>query len=193
MSTCAAVYSAIAARGGERNVLQISFDPYVPERETAPDLSLLEAVLSGGVLPLKPLCRKAEDGFYYPAQQTANNVFFALDAETVASFLQLAEDSGEWDEIVLDIPRGDPHWREIMNMCESCVVVYSREESCRFADDAAYEELSVLADLQQDGAPSQRLLRIAPPEDESLRTGFPDLLGPLGCEVKALAQQLEII
>ena len=77
-------------------------------------------------------------------------------------------------------------------MCENCVVVFSREEWLRFADDAAYEELSLLAELRPEGASPQRLLRLEPPEDPGVQLPFPDPLGPLGCEVKALAERLEI-
>ena len=192
VSLCTAFYSAIAARGNERSVLQISFDPYVPGGEPGRGMYLLEKVLGGSALPLGPACSKREEGYFMPAQQTANNVFFELDAETAASFLQTAEDSGEWDEIVLDVPRGYPHWREIMSMCENCVVVFSREEWLRFADDAAYEELSLLAELRPEGASPQKLLRLEPPEDPSVQLPFPNPLGPLGCEVKALAERLEI-
>ena len=192
VSTCAALYSAIASREGSRNVLQIGFDPYVSPCRTENGMLLLRKVLGGNVLPFKPACEKAEEGFYYPAQGAANNLFFELDAEQAAFFLQTAEDSEEWDEIVLDVPRGYPHWREVLSMCETCVVVSSRSDSLRHADDAAYEELVLLAERRREDELSQRLLRIEPPEDASLQAAYPDLLGPLGCEVKALAEQLEL-
>ena len=191
VTLCSVIYSAIAAKGEKRSVLQISFDPYAPGTEPERGMYLLETILGGSSLPLQPACRKMEEGYYVPSQQTVNNVFFELDAQTVASFLQTAEDSEEWDEIVLDVPRSYPHWREVMSMCENCVVVYSRREDQRFADDAAYAELSLLAEQRPVGASVQKLLRIEPPEDPGVQTAFPDPLGPLGCEVRELAQRLE--
>lgn len=180
VSSCASLYASCRAAQG-KNVLLLSLDPYRKPTDPQAGMALLKAVTGGRKLPFKAACCAREDGVYVPAQSTQRNLLHELTADDAASFLHNIEDSGEWDEVVLDIPRAYGCWQDVMNMCENQIVVASCDSREAWKDEAALLELQETA------------VRFAPGEDAALRGGQTDLYGQLGCEVSALAQQLETL
>ena len=187
VTSCSRLY-AQARAGDGRKVLHVSFDPYaMPTDETA-GMELLHKVLGGSRLPLKAGCIAAEEGFYVPAQSSWHNLFAQLSAEEAAAFLEDAEDSGEWEEVVLDVPRASSSWKELMGMCERQIVLCG-EGIWQMADDAAYEELRYRKETIADGDAPPDLLRIAA-RPTGMEWSSEDLFSEWGCEVRRLAQTL---
>ena len=192
VSSCAKLYAAFRAQEGRR-VLLLSFDPYLAPTDEQAGMGLLRTVLEGSDLPLKAACVCDENGCFFPAQSARRNLFHELTEEDAARFLTLCEDSGEWDEIVLDVPRALSGWRQRMNQCERQVVLCCEQGLQGDADMAAWEELSELGDIA-DAQDKERpfLVRFTPGVDETLTEGACDLYGQLGCEVRELAQRLAL-
>lgn len=187
VTTCACFYAQTRAMEDAR-VLFLSFDPYLQPTDPQAGMELLHCAAGGARLPLRAACVADDTGLYVPAQSTDRNLLHELTAEDAAAFLESLEDSGEWDEVVLDVPRAVSYWKELMNMCERRILVGRGEGDPADADEAAYRELLALA--QGDGENATVLLRFMPPYDESVPEGQRDPYGPLGCEVKKLAKQL---
>ncbi len=187
VSTCAKLYAAFAAQEGRRRILYLSFDPYLAETDPQAGMALLHKVLEGDPMPLKAACR-LQDGYYSPVQAAVRNLFCELDLETTAAFLQTAEDSGEWDEVVLDIPRAHSDWQSLLSMCETCIVVCPAAGEEQAADLAVREELSMLQAVE-NGRKTD-LIRFPVSRTFLWEEGGADRYGPLGCEVRELAQQL---
>ena len=178
VSSCASLYASCRAAQG-KTVMLLSFDPDTAPSDPQAGMALLKAVTGGGRIPLKAACVAREDGVYVPAQSMQRNLLYELTAEDVAVFLHAVEDSGEWDEVVLDVPRAYGYWQDVLNMSETKIVIVSYDPQRAWQDETALRELQETA------------VRFAPAEDVSLRSGQPDLYGQLGCEVSALAKQLE--
>ena len=189
VSSCAGLYAHALAEQGKRNVLLLSFDPYVAPSDPQAGMALLQKVTGGARIPLKAACVTKGNGVYVPAQSREQNLLHELTAEDAARFLQRIEDSGEWDGVVLDVPRAYAWWKDVLNMCEKQVVLVSA-----FADDAVKDE-AAKKELQEaaSGADSRppEVFAFSPGMDSSFRSGQIDLYGQLGCEVRGLAQQLE--
>ena len=187
VSTCASLYASFQASQGKR-LLLMSLDPYVAPTDPQAGMALLKKVTAGAKIPMKAACIEKEDRLFVPAQSGPRNLLHQLNAEDAASFFHGIEDSGEWDETVLDVPRAYGYWEDLMNMCETQIVVVSSEPQLAKTDEAAFLQLQETADRCADRPP--RVIRFAPSWDSALRSGQSDLFGQLGCEVKVLAQQL---
>ncbi len=183
-SSCAKAYGRVRAGQEGKTVLLLGFDPYYPPTDPQAGMNLLRCAAAGGSVPLKASCIPDSFGLYTPAQSTHRNLLHEMEPEEIAIFLENVENSGEWDEVVLDVPRACSCWRQIMNMCERRIVVYSDRNEEAGMDEAAYQELNLLKE------PETMLLRFAPQQDPYWDEGTGDLYGPLGSEVKALAQEL---
>ena len=186
VSTCACLYASLRAEDADGEILLLSLDPYCETTDPNAGMSLLRKVTEGSRIPLKAACVRHDRGFYRLAQHSNVNLLHRLTLEDVAVFLHEIEDSGEWAEVVLDVPRAYAHWRELMNMCETQIVVFSQDASLAQFDEEAFSEL-------QESVPdlsAPKHMRFAPNHDLALNEGDADLYGQLGCEVKALAQQL---
>ncbi len=189
VSACAGLYASFQASGNKR-VLLLSLDPYAPPTDPQAGMALLKKVTAGTKAPLKAACIEKEESLFVPAQSGFRNLLHQLDAEDAAAFFRSIEDSGEWDEVVLDVPRAYGFWEELMEMCETRVVVVSADPLCGQMDEAAFLQLQRAAERAMDRPP--RTVRFAPAQDASARAGQPDLYSQLGCEVSALAQQLAL-
>ena len=179
VSTCAALYASELA-AGKRKVLLLSLDPYREPTDPQAGMALLKAVLGGARIPLRPACVTSEYGYYQPAQSGFSNLLHQLDYADAEVFFHSIEDSGEWDDVILDVPRAYSGWKEVLSMCETQVVVFSEDRFLVRQDDAAFAELQESADP----------VRFSPARDDALQNGQADRYGQLGCEVKELAQQL---
>lgn len=188
VSSCAALYAHALADQGRKNVLLLSFDPYLTPNDPQAGMALLQKIVGGMRSPLKAACVAAEDGVCVPAQCTEHNLLHQLNTEDAARFLQAVEDSGEWDAVVLDVPRAYSSWKDVMNMCETQVVLVSGFADDAVKDEAARRELQETADGAASRPPAVRAF--SPGMDASFRFGQTDLYGQLGCEVRTLAQQL---
>ena len=187
VSTCASLYASCKASQGKR-VLLMSLDPYVMPTDPQAGMELLRKVTGGANIPMKAACTEREGNLFVPAQNGFRNLLHQLNAEDAAAFFRGIEDSGEWDETVLDVPRAYGYWEDLMNMCETQIVVVSADPQTAQMDEAAFHQLEETA--ERCGARPPRVVRFAPAWDDSVRAGDPDPYGQLGCEVKALAQQL---
>ena len=187
VTTCASLYAAFRASSGKRMLL-MSLDPYVPPTDPQAGMALLKKAAGGASMPLKAACIEKEEGLFVPAQSGFRNLLHQLNAEDAASFFRGIEDSGEWDEVVLDIPAAYGYWDDLLNMCETQIVVVSADPQTAPADEAALRQLQTAADRCEETPP--RVVRFAPAWDGSLQAGGPDPHGQLGCEVRTLAQQL---
>ena len=188
VSTFALYYAAVLAQ--EKRVLLLTFDPYAPPTDSLAGMELLHCVLDGRTAPLKAACIPDASGIFRPAQSSLHNLFFDMTAEEIASFLEKAEDSGEWDEIVLDVPRGHPHWKQILNMCERRIVLCCSDGATFDPDEAAYRELQELEMLMGPGETLPLLWLHFLRKDEPIPKGEPDLCSQFGCEVSSFAQKL---
>ena len=189
VSLCASLYASWRTTQGKR-VLFCSFDPYLQPSDPQAGMALLKKVTGGSSLPLKAACVVTENGVYIPAQSLERNLLHELTEEDAEAFLHGLENSGEWDEVVLDVPRAYGYWKNVMDMCETRVVVLSADPLAQKADEAALREL-LAAETKDSGNKPPRTLRFCPTEDDAVRNGRPDLYGQLGCEVSALAKQME--
>ena len=189
VSSCAGLYAAHRARE-RKAILLLCFDPYAPVTDPSAGMDLLRRVTKGGVYPLKTACVQGPDDVYRPAQSTVRNLLHELTAEDAAILLQNAEDSGEWDEVVLDVPRAYGNWREILNMCERNVAVFGERGFGAEADEAAFAELKSLSAVGTDRSSGPSVYRFQPGLDMEMTGIDTDLHSALGCEVKELAQQL---
>ena len=176
VTACAGLYASFQA-SRKKLVLLLSLDPYAPPTDPQAGMALLKKVTAGAKAPMKAACIEKEEGHQ-------------LDAGDAAAFFRGIEDSGEWDEVVLDVPRAYWYWEELMDMCETRVVVVSADPLCGQMDEAAFLQLQKSAERAMDCPP--RTVRFAPAQDASARAGQLDLYGQLGCEVSALAQQLAV-
>ena len=189
VTACAGLYASFQASRKKR-VLLLSLDPYAPPTDSQAGMALLKKVTTGAKAPMKAACIEKEDGLFVPAQSGCRNLLHQLDAGDAAAFFRGIEDSGEWDEVVLDVPRAYWYWEELMDMCETRIVVVSADPLCGQMDEAAFLQLQKGAERAMDCPP--RTVRFAPAQDASARAGQLDLYGQLGCEVSALAQQLAV-
>ena len=187
VSTCASLYASFRASSGKR-VLLMSLDPYVPPTDAQSGMALLRKVTGGANIPMKAACIERGDNLFVPAQNGFRNLLHQLNAEDAAVFFQGIEDSGEWDEVILDVPGAYGYWEELMNMCETQIIVVSADSQDAQKDEAAFQQLQETADRCVERPP--RVVRFAPAWDASVRDGDPDPYGQLGCEVKTFAQQL---
>ena len=191
VSTAAELLGRIMASGAQQRVLYLSFDPYAAHTDPNAGMQLLRSVADGRRVPLKSACVRDEYGMYRPAQSVCSNLLFQLSKEEAAALLQTAEDSGEWDLVVLDVPRAHRDWLCLMNMCEVQILVEPLSAKRRLALDLAEESLRAAADSGEN--PSEKrpaILHFRPCEDSSARDGHADLYGPLGCEVRELAKRM---
>ena len=137
---------------------------------------------------MKAACIERGDNLFVPAQNGFRNLLHQLNAEDAAVFFRGIEDSGEWDEVILDVPGAYGYWEELMNMCETQIIVVSADPQDAQKDEAAFQQLQETADRCVERPP--RVVRFTPAWDVSVRDGDPDPYGQLGCEVKTFAQQL---
>ncbi|MCR4804803.1 MAG: hypothetical protein K5981_04030 [Clostridia bacterium] len=191
VSTVSVLLGRILASQAQQRVLYLSFDPYAPPTDPEAGMQLLRAASDGKRVPLKSACAADEYGLYRPLQSIGSNLLFSLDLRQAANLLETAEDSGEWDEVILDVPRAHRDWLSLMNMCEVQVLLDPASGSRHFAADLAEQSLREAAKGSAgDGDALPALLHFVPCEDGSARDGKPDLYGPLGCEVRELAKQM---
>ena len=188
VSLCSSLYASYQASQGKRVIL-LGLDPYMLPTDPLAGMALLRKVTGGSALPVKAACVATENGPYVPAQSTERNLLHQLNEEDADAFFRGIEDSGEWDEAVLDVPRAYRFWESVMNMCEDRIVVVSGGKEQARLDETAFRELEDLA-ARSGGDRPARTWRFAPAWDDAVRSGQVDLYGQLGCEVKALAQQL---
>lgn len=188
VSSCSLLYAKAVASEG-KTVLLISFDPYVLENDTQAGMALLHALKSGAKLPLKAACIQSEHGFHVPAQSLIRNALHECSWQELQQFFANIEDSAEWDEVVLDVPRAFGAWREVMRSCERQVIVSTDAGRCDALakkEDALYKELSA---MEADGQPAA-LARFCPQWDDAFSAADADLYGQLGSEVRTLARSL---
>ncbi len=188
VSTCAGYYASVLSLQ-KKNVLLLSLDPYLEPTDPQAGMALLKAVSSGARIPVKAACVEGNDGYYLPARSGYGNLLHELDTEEASAFFHGIEDSGEWEAVVLDVPRAYGGWKDVMNMCETQIVVVSEDGHAARRDEAAFLELQELAE-RSGRTDAARLVRFRPARDAALQAGHTDLYGPLGCEVRELAQQL---
>ena len=113
-----------------------------------------------------------------------------LNLEELADFLGELAGREDVDEIILDVPCGFKYRKEVLNMCERQIVVYSWQDSRKAYSDAALAELKLISELVPEPG---SIYEFKPLKDEESFIGKePDLLGQLGCEVREFAEKLGV-
>ncbi len=145
---------------------------------------IIAKILEGKNFSFFPACSPDSCGLYAPRYDSPRNPLFAMEAEDLEKLFICLEDSGDWDEVVIDLPRANSGWLDIMNMCEKRVVIFPADERTAFAR-LALEEL----ECGSVRCAGDRNYIFEPARHEGGQAAV-DIYGPAGCEVRKLAEAM---
>lgn len=190
VSTSARLYGSVRSALEGKKVLLLSLDPYVGRSGSEAESgeygadTVIAQIMEGRNLSMLPACISDACGLYVPRYGSPRNPLFAMPAEELEKLFICLEDSGDWDEVVIDMPRASRDWLDIMYMCEKRVVIFPADERAVFAQ-LALEEL----ECGSASCAGNRNYIFEPSRCESGEAAS-DIYGPAGCEVRKLAKAM---
>lgn len=190
VSTSARLYGSVRSALEGKKVLLLSLDPYVGRLGSEAESgeygaeTVIAQIMEGRNLSMLPACISDACGLYMPQFRCLRNPLFDMSAKEVEKIFICLENSGDWDEVVIDLPRASRDWLDIMNMCEKRVVIFPADERAVFAQLA-------LEELECGSAPcaGNRNYIFEPSRCESGEAAS-DIYGPAGYEVRKLAKAM---
>lgn len=190
VSTCARLYGSMRAALDGKKVLLLSLDPYITSEgcEANSGRGIAELITvqmsEGKSISMLPGCISNPNGLYTPRYSCLRNPLFDMSAKELEKIFICLEDSGDWDEVVIDIPRASGEWFKVMFMCEKRVFISP-------ADERADLTRRAIADLEYDFAPGagNRNYTFELARYESREEAL-DIYGPAGYEVRKLAKAM---
>ncbi len=190
VSTCARLYGSMRAALDGKKVLLLSLDPYITSEghEANSGRGIAELITvqmsEGKSISMLPGCISNAHGLYTPRYSCLRNPLFDMSAKELEKIFICLENSGDWDEVVIDVPRASEEWFKVMFMCEKRVFIIP-------ADERADLTRRAIVDLEYDRAPEEenRNYSFQPARYESGEEAS-DVYGPAGYEVRKLAKAM---